>query len=54
MKKVRADLRKAKTELEAINADIEHYTEVRANLEETEAERFHAPSVEVLVKEGLQ
>ena len=54
LKKARADLRKAKTELEAINADIEHYTEVRANLEETEAERFHAPSVEVLVKEGLQ
>ena len=54
LKKVRADFRKAKKELKAINADIEHYTEVRANLEETEAERFHAPSVEVLVKEGLQ
>ena len=32
----------------------EYLREVRANLEETEAERFHAPSVEVLVKEGLQ
>ena len=55
LKKARADLRKAKTELEAINADIEHYTEVRAKiLEEMEAERFHAPLVEVLGKEGLQ
>ena len=56
LKKVRADFRKAKKELKAINADIEHYTEVRAKIlkEILGIERFHAPSVEVLVKEGLQ
>ena len=56
LKKERAELKKAKKELKAINADIEHYNEVRAKIlkEVLEAERFHAPSVEVLVKEGLQ
>jgi formate-dependent nitrite reductase cytochrome c552 subunit len=56
LKKANADLNKAKKELKAINADIEHYNEVRAKIlkEVLEAERFHAPSVEILVKEGLQ
>ena len=56
LKKVRADFRKAKKELKAINADIEHYTEVRAKIlkEILGMERFHAPSIEVLGKGGLQ
>ena len=56
LKKERADLKKAKKELKAVNADIEYYTEVRTKVlkEILEAERFHAPSAEVLVKEGLQ
>ena len=56
LKKVRADFRKAKKELKSIDADIEHYTEVRAKIlkEILGMERFHAPSIEVLGKEGLQ
>ena len=56
LKKAQADLRKAKTELEAVNADIEYYTEVRTKIlkEVLEAERLHAPSIEILGRGGLQ
>ncbi len=56
LKKTQAELKKANKELKAVNTDIEHYNEVRVKIlkEVLEAERFHAPSVEILGRGGLQ
>ena len=56
LKNERAALKKAAKELKAVNADIEHYAEVRAKIlkEIIGAERFHVPMVEIFGKEGLQ